>query len=149
MDRPFVFRLERVRRVRERTEELARSEFATSLEAREDGRRTLAGAAAQADDARAGHLRLVADADGRELRAAQAYIERTEAQRRMAAADLGRREAELEARRAALQRAARDREALERLRERRREAHVRESQRRGAAVLDELALTMHRRRTGS
>jgi flagellar FliJ protein len=45
----------------------------------------------------------------------------------------------------ALQNAAREREVLERLKERRRTEYVREAERREGAVLDEMAITMHRR----
>ena len=146
MDRPFTFKLERVRALRERKEELAKKELATSLAIRLRGEAMLRAAAESVEQARglqrsaAGHAMTAA-----ELRAAQAYLERTERERETASLDLDRQDAEVEARRMALQNAAREREVLERLKERRRTEHVREAGRREGAVLDEMAITMHRR----
>lgn len=148
MSRPFVFRLERVRRVRQGVEDRAREELATSLAARRDTEAAAQQASERLDWARDGHRRVasVPGASGDELRHAQAYLERLEAERLLAAHDLDRREAEVGERRHALQEAARDRKALDRLRERRRLAHALEAQRAAAATLDEIALRMHSRK---
>jgi len=146
VDRPFTFKLERVRALRERKEELAKEELAASLALRLRGEAMLRAAAENVEQARslqrsvAGHAMTAA-----ELQAAQAYLERTERERETASLDLDRRDAEVDARRMALQNAAREREVLERLKERRRDEHVREAGRREGAVLDEMAITMHRR----
>lgn len=146
MDRPFTFKLERVRALRERNEELAKEELAASLAIRLRGEAMLRAAAENVEQARgvqraaAGHAMTVA-----ELQAAQAYLERTERERQSASLDLSRQDAEVEARRMALQNAAREREVLERLKKRRRTEHVREAGRREGALLDEMAITMHRR----
>ena len=77
---------------------------------------------------------------GDQLVAAQAYLERTEQERRAAELELGRREAEVDARRTALQPAARERQVLERLKDRRKADHVRELDRREGVLLDEMAM---------
>jgi flagellar protein FliJ len=146
VDRPFTFKLERVRALRERTEELAKEELAASLALRMRGEAMLRAAAENVEQARglqrsaAGTAMTVA-----ELQATQAYLERTERERESASLQLDRQDAEVEARRMALQNAAREREVLERLKERRRDEHNREADRRAGAVLDEMAITMHRR----
>jgi flagellar protein FliJ len=146
VDRPFTFKLERVRALRERTEELAKEELAASLALRLRGEAMLQAAAENVEQAR-GVQRTTAGAamTSNDLQAAQAYLERTERERLSAELDLDRRDAEVDARRSALQNAARDREVLERLKERRRGEHVRAADRREGALLDEMAITMHRR----
>lgn len=148
MNRPFVFRLERVRRVRERTEELAQQELTSSLESHRHGEAALGEASARLSDARRTHpLRTLETAiAGSDLRAAQAYLERLAAQRHHAAKELDARSAEVQARRDTLREAAREREVLERLRERRRGEHVRDSERLSAVALDEVALIAHSRK---
>ena len=54
-------------------------------------------------------------------------------------------EAQVDARRSTLHGAARDRQVLERLKERQRADHQRETNRRESVVLDEMAITAHRR----
>ena len=146
MDRPFTFKLERVRALRERKEELAKEELAASLALRMRGEAMLRAAADNLEQAR-GLQRSAASAamTAAELQAAQAYLERTERERESASLDLDRQDAEVEGRRMALQNAAREREVLERLKERRRGEHVREAGRREGALLDEMAITIHRR----
>lgn len=150
MNRPFVFRLERVRRVRERTEELAQQELASSLQSHRHGEAALGEAGTRLDDARRAHpLRALESAvAGADLRAAQAYLERLATQHRHAAKELEVRSAEVQSRRDTLREAAREREVLERLRERRRGEHARDSERRSAVALDEVALMAHSRRAG-
>jgi flagellar protein FliJ len=146
VDRPFTFKLERVRALRERKEELAKEELAASLALRLRGEAMLQTAAESVEQAR-GVQRAATGAPmaACDLQAAQAYLERTERERQSAELDLDRRDAEVDARRSALQDAAREREVLERLKERRRGEHRREADRREGAVLDEMAITMHRR----
>lgn len=146
MDRPFTFKLERVRALRERKEDLAKEELAASLALRLRGEAMLRAAAESMEQAQGVQRAATGSAmTARELQAAQAYLERTERERLSAELDLGRRDAEVDARRIALQNAAREREVLERLKERRRTEHRRESERRQGALLDEMAITMHRR----
>ena len=84
-------------------------------------------------------------ASGRDLIAAQAYIERAERNRREAAIDLDRQEAEVVARRAALQNAARERQVMDKLKERKQADHNAEWARKAQGAQDEIALGVHRR----
>jgi flagellar FliJ protein len=147
VDRPFKFSLERVRALRERSEDLAREDLAASLNHRVKGEAMLRAAfetveRARSEQREAGGVAL----SGGDLLAMQMYLERTEREREAASLDLDRREAEVDARRRALTNAARDRQVLERLKERRRADHTLKMARIEGAALDEMALTMHRRR---
>ena len=144
--RPFQFRLERVRALRERAEEQAREDLASSLAVRMKGEAMLQAAADEvtgAHDARRATSN--ANLSGAELLALQAYLERAERQRESAALELDRRDAEVDARRVALTQRSQERQVLERLKDRRRADHNREMERREGALLDEMALTAHRR----
>ena len=142
--RPFKFRLERLRDLRERAEQRASEELAVSLAHQRRGEEELRAAAQRVADAREGRRR-TGRASGADLLQMQAYLERTQRAQQAAALDLGRREAEVDARRAALVHAAREHRALTRLEERRRQEHALEGARVEGAQMDELALTMHRR----
>src|SRR4051794_4041336 len=143
----FTFRLERVRSLRQRAEEHAREELARELQLRLRGEALLCEAthavSAARDTGRGAFERF--GATGADLIAAQAFMERTERDRREAALDLDRQDAEVDARRRALTEAARDREVIDRLKKRRRADHEREVARREQIELDEVALTVHRR----
>jgi flagellar FliJ protein len=144
--RPFNFRLERVRALRERFEDQAREDLAASLSVRLKGEAMLRAASetySQAQDTR--RQTAAIEVSGHDLLASQAYIERTSRQRQAAELELDRRDAEVDARRTALLAAARERQVLERLKERRRADHRRESDRVEAGQLDEIAITSHRR----
>jgi flagellar protein FliJ len=144
----FTFRLERVRALRERAEDLAKEEYAASLAHRMEGVAMLQSAAELRDRARLQAARPAEAAviSGADMLATQAWLDRLERARESAALELDRREAEVDARHTALVNAARDRHALERLAERRRADHALESARREAVEIDELALASHRRR---
>jgi flagellar protein FliJ len=149
VDRPFTFKLERVRALRERKEELAKEELAASLAIRLRGEAMLRAAAENVEQARGLQRSAVGTAmSAADLAAAQAYLERTEREHESASLALHRSDAEVEARRTLLQRAARDREVLERLKERKRAEHRREADRREGAALDEMAIGIHRRKRG-
>jgi flagellar protein FliJ len=142
----FVFRLERIRSLRERAEVRAREELAHELRLRLRGEAMLLEATqAAAAATRTGRDVTLSRTSGMDLIAAQAYIERAERERREAALDLDRQDAEVEARRAQLQDAARDRKVMDKLEERQRADHQAEWARRSQGALDEVALTMHRR----
>jgi flagellar FliJ protein len=149
-NRPFTFRLERVRSVRERIEGQAKEDLATSLSQRVKGEAMLRAATDELHSAREKRVEALTGgvATGGELVAAQAYLEQAQRSREARALELDRRDTDVAVRREALVAAARERQVLERLKERRREAHVRESERRSGAVLDELALAVHRRGDG-
>ena len=142
--RPFKFRLERVRALRERAEQRASEELAASLAHHRRGQEELHAAAQRVAEAREGR-RATGHASGADLLAMQAYIERTQRAQHAAALDLGRREAEVDARRSALVHAAREHRALTRLEQRRRDEHALQNARIDGAAMDELALTVHRR----
>src|SRR5437763_303365 len=99
--RPFTFRLERVRAVRERLEDLAKEELALSLSQRLKGEAMLH--AAMEDLAVARSTRVAAltggVATGSDLVAAQAYLEQAQRTREARALDLDRRDTEVSARR--------------------------------------------------
>jgi flagellar FliJ protein len=142
----FVFRLERVKSLRERAEERAREELAHELRLRLRGEAMLREATLAASAAtETGRGAVTSRSTGMDLIAAQAYIERAERTRREAALDLDRQDAEVAARRAALQTAARDRQVMDKLEERQRADHNATWARKAQGALDEVALTMHRR----
>ena len=143
----FRFPLERLRALRERGEDLAKQELAGALHRQASSAERLrlmgervAGAFAAQRAASAGAPTSAAD-----LAAHQAYLERMEQVRAAGQRDLARQDAEVGARRDALREAARQRQTLERLKERRRADHARAAARAEGAVLDEIALTQHRR----
>jgi flagellar protein FliJ len=142
----FVFRLERIRSLRERAEERAREDLAHELRLRLRGEAMLLEAThAAAQATQTGRDAVTSRTSGMDLIAAQAYIERAERDRREAALDLDRQDAEVAARREILTAAARDRQAIDRLKERRKAEHDAEWSVRIQNQLDELALAVHRR----
>jgi flagellar FliJ protein len=148
--RPFNFRLERVRALRESFEDQAREELAASLHVRLKGEAMLRAASELHATAQAGRRDTVQlEVTGAELRAAHAYMERTSRAREAAELELDRREAEVDARRTALLAAARERQVLEKLKDRRAQEHRRESDRREGVLLDEMAINSHRRQEAS
>ncbi|HEX4691520.1 MAG TPA: flagellar export protein FliJ [Solirubrobacteraceae bacterium] len=143
----FRFGLERVKSLREQAEDSAREELARELALRMRGEAILRRAAAAAAAARdTGRDSAVRGASGADLLAAQHWIEVADRRRREAALDLDRQDAEVDARRAALVEASREREVISRLEARRRDEHQRETARLAQIDLDEVALTVHRRR---
>jgi len=144
---PFRFGLERVRELRVHDEDRAREAFAASLSRRTRGVDVLASASRRIEHARASRREEAhaAALSARDLQSHHLWLERLERDRQGAELALARHDAEVEACRDALGRARRDREVLERLKQRRAAEHAQESARREGAVLDELALTMHRR----
>ena len=144
--RPFNFRLERVRALRESFEDQAREELAASLSVRLKGEAMLRAASDRfttAQDTRRQTATL--EVSGQDLIAMQAYVDRTGRARQAAELELDRREAEVDARRTALLAAARERQVLERLKKRRKADHKRESERAEGVLLDEMAISSHRR----
>jgi flagellar FliJ protein len=148
--RPFNFRLERVRALRESFEDQAREELAASLSVRLKGEAMLRAASERL--ATAQHTRrstATLEVTGQDLFAAHAYMERTSRARQAAELELDRRDAEVDARRTALLAAARERQVLEKLKDRRAAEHRRASDRIEGALLDEMAITSHRRAAAS
>jgi flagellar FliJ protein len=143
----FRFRLERVRALRERSEDVAKEALAGALHQHRLSEEQLKAAEDSMARARAAQL----DAAGRastasDLIARQAYLERTEQVHLASRQNLHRHEIEVEKRREALGAAARERQALERLKEHRRADHEREAARQEGLALDEIAINGYRRR---
>jgi flagellar FliJ protein len=138
----FRFRLERVRALRERKEQLAQQELARSLSRLGDTREQLRSTEAELERARAEQRRSASapgTVGGTELQSRQAFLERVEQRRSEHATELTAGEADVAERNAELVLAAGEHEMLERLRTRRRTEHERESARRESKVLDEMA----------
>jgi flagellar FliJ protein len=143
----FRFSLERVRALRERTEDQAKEALAGAMQDRLRSEREAAEAAERVARARTAQLDAATlPTSAHDLIARQAYLERSEQAHRMSREILGRSEQHVEKRRQALTEAARDRQALERLKEHRRQDHEREAARVESAALDEIAINGFRRR---
>jgi flagellar FliJ protein len=144
----FRFRLERVRALRERREDLAKQALADAITQMSCSQQRLRTVEEHLEQARA-EQRLNADGapplSALELQNRQAFIERVELQRREGAHELRHHEAQVADRGADLGSAAREREMLERLKERQREEHARETRRRESSALDEIAIDRFRR----
>jgi flagellar FliJ protein len=146
-DSGFRFRLERVRALRERKEEIAQQELAEAMGRLSDSEQRLR----EVDDrlAQAHEGQRGAGTQGalsaEDLIANQAFVERVEQQRRHGVRELRRSAGEVADRGAALRAAAKDHQMLERLKERHRDDHVREMSRREGETLDEIALDRFRR----
>jgi flagellar export protein FliJ len=142
----FEFRLEKLHSLREREEEHAREELASTLALQVRGEAMLRAAAETVRAARSAKLEATSTPHtGHDLRAMQAWLERTEQERRRAAIELARRENDIEERRAALVQAQQSRKVLDNLRARRLAEHGRLVARSETAQLDELGLAAHRR----
>jgi flagellar FliJ protein len=143
----FRFPLERLRALRERGEDLAKQELAGALHRQAHCADRLRAMGDEVVSAFAAQRAAAGDggASAIDLAAHQAYLERMEQLREAGRLDLDRHDVEVGARRDALREAARQRQALERLKERRRADHDRAAARAEGAVLDEIALTQHRR----
>lgn len=148
-ERNFRFRLERVHDIRRQRERGAQEELAAALGRQAGEEAALGEVDATIADAREG-IRGAAGygetLSGPDLAASQAYLERLAGRRAVAVRDLNASRDEVGRRRSDLEAAARERQALDRLRDRRRAEHDRESARAESAQLDELALAGHRRR---
>jgi flagellar protein FliJ len=144
----FRFRLERVRALRERREEIAKQELANAMGKLLDSERNLqecehrlaAAHAGQRDTA--ANERVLSAAD---LIARQAFVERVEQLHRHGARELERSESEVASRGAALNLAAQEHQMLQRLKDRHEAEHVQELSRREGLALDEIALDRFRR----
>ena len=142
----YRFRLERVRALRERAEDVAKQAYASAMQDRMRSELALEEAALRVARARNAQLDVTAQpTTANELLARQAYLERSELAHRASQDDLGRHDHALEQRRTELTEAAREREALERLKEHRRVEHQREQARIETLALDEIAINGFRR----
>jgi flagellar FliJ protein len=144
----FRFRLERVRALRERREDLARQALAQALDRRSDSRTHLEQVEADLEQAQTRQREATgpaATATAAELVARQAFVEHVETQRLAGLRELERHDGEVSDRDIELGQAAREREMLERLKERQRTEHHREFERQESGALDEIALDRFRR----
>jgi len=143
----FRFRLERVRALRERSEDAAKQALAEAMQGHDVAAEALQRAQAQVAAAQAAQSAATTGPQSvTDLMAHQAFLERSERAVVASHQDLSRHEHHLEQRREQLTEAARERQALERLKENRRADHDRELARREALDLDEIAITGFRRR---
>jgi flagellar FliJ protein len=146
-DPSFRFRLERVRALRERSEDAAKEALAGAMHDHHRCEQELHTAADRIAAARAAQLDgLSRPTCATDLIAGQAYLERTELTHVARRHDLDRQAVELARVRELLTVAARERQALERLKDRRRADHEREMARHEGIVLDEIAINGFRRR---
>jgi flagellar FliJ protein len=147
MSPSFRFSLERVRVLRERTEDAAKEALAGAMQDQQRSERDVQDAAEAVLRARRAQLGASSGPmNAGDLIAHQAYLERSEVAHRASQEMLGRTERQVDARRTELTEAARDRQALERLKENRRSDHERELARQENLELDEIALNGFRRR---
>ncbi len=147
-DSDFRFRLERVRALRERKEEIAKQQLAHALSrllANEERLREVEDQLAAALDGQRGAADSSDSLSAQDLIARQAFVERVEQQRRQGTHEVKRSEHDVANRGAALTDAAQEHQMLERLKERHRAAHLRELARREGETLDEIALDRFRR----
>lgn len=146
----FQFRLERVRSIRERAEETAKEELAAGLAHRMRGAALLQQATEVARSARnslGGSA--INGLSGADLMAAQVWADRADRNRQAAALELDRRDTEVDARRTVLARAAQDHEVIARLKDKQRAEHDALHAAREQSNLDEIALTVFRRKAAA
>ena len=128
--------------MRERREMLAQQELAKSLSRMSGTQAQLRSTEADLEQAHAEQRAITGEpgtVDAAELQARQAFLESVEARQSRQALDLTRSEAEVADRGAKLVTAAGEHEMLNRLRERRRGEHDRETARTESKLLDEMA----------
>jgi len=143
----FRFRLERLRALREHSEDQAKEALAGAMARHQQCEKRLRDASDLVAHARAAQLDGAAHpSNATDLLARQAYLERTESAHHASRHDLDRHNQELAGRRDALTAAARDRQTLERLKEHRLADHRRETARVEGLVLDEVAINGFRGR---
>jgi flagellar FliJ protein len=139
----FRFRLERVRAVRERRENLAKQELAKAISRRASTEEELLAIDANLEHARVEQRSATAASSvvsGDELLARQAFLERVEQERSFHSRELQRREAEVAEHDAKLTTAATEHEMLNRLRDRHRGEHERAAARRERDELDDITV---------
>jgi flagellar export protein FliJ len=148
MSKSFTFKLEPVRALREQVEKQAQEALAHELELERRHQAGVAEAALRVELARAaGVPDEGAAVTGRDMFAHQAYVERVEREKAVAEEGLAAQGRQVDAGRSRLVEASRDHEVLVRLKQRRRSEHEQELARAQGAVLDEIAITRHLRRT--
>lgn len=142
--RPFRFRLETVRRLRDHAEQRARDDLARELAAHasveDELRRSLDAVDSACEGARG--------ADVLARASWEAYIERRGREQRLAETELEHQRARVEEQRSALGRASREHQAIVKLEDKHRERHRDEWRRKDESELSDLAGRAHRRAVG-
>jgi flagellar FliJ protein len=144
----FRFRLERVRALRERHEDLARQALAKAIVERTCSQEHLSTIEAHLEYARCEQRQVAQEAatvSAAEMQARQAFMEHIENQRTAGARELARHDHMVADRDAEFGQAAREREMLERLKERQRAEHRHTLERVESNALDEIAMDRFRR----
>ena len=141
----FRFKLEAVRKLREQAETSAKEAYARELALGRTRDAALADAEARLDVARTAAASLTGPVQGADLRSRQAFIERRELERAIAALDSKVQSERIEAGRRLLELAARNREAVERLKKRQQRAHNLASERAESRLLEDVGLAVHLR----
>jgi flagellar protein FliJ len=142
----FRFSLERIRALRESTEDEAKEALAGAMQEQLRSERGVHDAAQAVQRARDAQRDVATGpVDVTQLIARQAFLERSEQAQIASQEMLQRSQARVARRREVLTEAARDRQALEKLKEHRRSDHEREVARQEAVALDEIALNTFRR----
>jgi flagellar FliJ protein len=137
----FRFRLERLRALRERKEDLARQELARAIARLGDSRARLSSFDSDLQQART-EQREAYECEvlsGDQLKAHQAFLERVEARRSAGVREIEHEETRVADRDAELGLAAREHAMLERLRDRARAEYDRDRRREESNTLDEIA----------
>lgn len=146
----FRFRLERIRALRERSEDAAKQVLAEAMQEQHLCRLELERAQERVARARQAQIAgTTAPSTVADLLSRQAFLERAERAVQATRHDLERHDQIVEQRRAELSAAARERQALERLKEHRRADHDLAEARREGFALDEMAITGFRRRAAA
>jgi flagellar FliJ protein len=141
----FRFKLEALRRLREQAETSAKEAYARELALGRTRDAALAEAEVRLDRARAEAGAPAGPVEGADLRARQAFVERRELERAIAALDSQTQSERIEAGRRLLELAARNREAVERLKKRQHRAHALTSERAENRLLEDVGLAVHLR----
>lgn len=141
----FRFKLEAVRKLREQAETSAKEAYARELALGRTRDAALAEAEARLDLARNAAASFTGPIEGASLRTRQAFVERRELERAIAALDSRTQAERIEAGRKLLELAARNLEAVERLKKRQQRAHHLASERAESRLLEDVGLAVHLR----
>jgi flagellar FliJ protein len=141
----FRFKLEAVRKLREQAETSAKEAYARELALGRTRDAALAEAETRLAQARTAAASFAGPVEGSDLRSRQAFIERRELERAIAALDSKVQAERIEAGRELLELAARNREAVERLKKRQERAHTLASARAEGRLLEDVGLAVHLR----
>jgi flagellar export protein FliJ len=146
--RPFSFRLESLRGLRQHAESQALEALAREIAAKDACQADLARADSALASARAATGEVQGPLSGADLAARQAYLERREQEQNAAKLVADAQDRRLADQRGAYEAAAVERAALDKLKDRRHAAHQRENRRADTLFLEEISLTRYGRAAG-